>query len=102
MIQGVSDRIDGNVDARCRSRVLSQFRRAVPRAAADIESACSIGQTRGESISGDVLGPKIVIDFAGNDPFARELVHRTLAGVTACPTLIREFTSTRQGKWNWP
>ena len=35
----------------------------------------------GESVAGNVFRPKIVVDFAGNDPFARELVHRLRGSV---------------------
>lgn len=91
----IKQRVVAGIDSNRDCRLTPEFRRAVAGSASDIENAFPGGEARGEMISRDVLGPEIVIDFAGDDTLAREFAHAVF-------TPIREFTSTRQGKWKWP
>src|SRR6185437_7513762 len=76
---------------------MRQLRHAVSGAASEIEGAPGRSEARRKSVAGHMLGPQIVVDFAGDNAFARELRHDA-----AAPAPTRAFTSTRQGKWNWP
>src|SRR6185369_13637390 len=97
MFIGVGDRFRRKIDACRRSCYLREVGSSVAGAAAQVEDATPLREASRQCVTGNVLGPQIVINLPGNDAFAREFAHGAVT-LPRSPLPTLAFTLTRHSR----